>query len=262
MPTRQTDISTLKELCRAPVGLASARRVDRFGFGIAGLDERLSLPCARLHEIFTGEADDAGAALAFALMTALRVREEGKPIFWVSEERSARDLGRLYPPGFAELGISPDEIVQIEAPDRLAALRALVDILRCGAVGAAVLAFAGGNAMPDLTASRRLTLAAEHHGVPAIMACLDAVAGPSAAYSRWRVRSASSHPLEADAPGHPTFDLELLRHRGGIAGLNVRLEWNRDELCFREPALSGALLPIPGHGPAWSRTNEALRRTA
>ena len=70
----------------------------------------------------------------------------------------------------------------------------------------------------DLTASRRLALAAEQSGVTLFLLRLEAQPVPSAADTRWTVGAAPSRSLEADAPGPPMFEIELLRRRAGPAG--------------------------------------------
>jgi protein ImuA len=63
--------------------------------------------------------------------------------------------------------------------------------------------------------------------------------------------------LEADAPGKPAFDIELLRRRGGQAGLRWRVEWDRDAYIFDQTAFEAAVFDtetggdsaaIPGAG--------------
>src|SRR3546814_12766980 len=76
----------------------------------------------------------------------------------------------------------------------------------------------------NLTASRRLALAAEKSGVTALLVRADATPCPSAAQSRWEVQSLASAPLEANAPGGPAMEIELLRHRDGLAGRSWRGE--------------------------------------
>ena len=55
---------------------------------------------------------------------------------------------------------------------------------------------------------------------------------PSAAATRWRVAAAPSRALEANAPGAPTFTLDLLRQRGGAPSYGWTLEWDRDRTRF------------------------------
>ena len=81
--------------------------------------------------------------------------------------------------------------------------------------------------------------------------------GPSAAQTRWSIAAAASVALEADAPGLPVLDLALLRQRGRPAGDRWRLEWDRDQICFRQPAPSGAVVPL---APGRSLAGDARRR--
>ena len=64
---------------------------------------------------------------------------------------------------------------------------------------------------------------------------------PSAAQTRWRIGAAPSRPLPANAPGFPSFDVSLLRHRGGIAEFDAQVEWDRDQRSFRDATLSGGV---------------------
>src|SRR3546814_3035361 len=68
-----------------------------------------------------------------------------------------------------------------------------------------------------------------------------------------------SQALEANAPGHAALEIELLRRRAGPPGMRWRVEWNRDECIFREPALSGAVVSLPFGRPAADK--RPLRRT-
>ena len=127
----------------------------QISFGAPELDGRLrgGLPQAALHEIYASAADAASGA-AFALLLARR-NDGTKPIFWVREARAG--LGtRPYGHGLAELGIPPDGLFLVDAPDCIAALRAGADIIRCGAVGAVIIEVSGKAPAIDLTASRRL----------------------------------------------------------------------------------------------------------
>jgi protein ImuA len=159
--------------------------------GCDALDARLGGGLARgaLHEIC---AVDPACASGFTLMLAARAACTAagakpilpkpilpKPILWVREDKGERMNGGLYAPGLIELGVNPDQIILINAPDTLAALRVGADILGCMALGAAVIEPFGVAKALDLTASRRLVLAAEKSGVAAFL--LRGVEG-------WRVR--------------------------------------------------------------------------
>src|SRR3546814_16745194 len=89
---------------------------------------------------------------------------------------------------------------------------------------------------------------------------------PSTAHTRWAVRSAPSLPLEANAPGHPAMEVELLRQRGRPAGGVWQVEWDREQTIIRDrnrdrPALSGAVVHLPVRGPAGAEEVIPFRRT-
>ncbi|WP_321326949.1 hypothetical protein [uncultured Parasphingorhabdus sp.] len=221
---------------------------SHFGFGVEAIDSALrgnakadGLPRAALHELHAESKDDRTSAAAMALLLAQRCRnldQEARPVLWVSESGETRRQGRLYPPGLAELGIDPDSILHVDAPDSIAALRAAADGVRSPAMAAVIIELAGKKPRGlDLTATRRLSLSAQKSGVLSLMLRSNSDPDnplPTAAFSRWLVAAAPSLALEANAPGHPAFDIKLLRHRSGLYGLSARLEWNRDDQVFRE----------------------------
>jgi protein ImuA len=222
-------------------------------FGIESIDNRIGggLTPGALHEVFAASSDNASAAAAFAVMTAMRACALGRPVLWVREQRCGRHTGHLHAAGLAELGFDPDDLVLVEAPDTLAVLRAGADIVRCGQVGAVVIEPWGKAPLLDLTASRRLSMGAAASGVLTLVLRVDAEPMPSAAQTRWQVAAAPSSPLVANAPGRPAFDIALLRHRGGIAGFETRVEWNRDTRSFAP--LSGSVPAVPALGTDQAR---------
>lgn len=228
-------------------------RIDTALRGNAGVD---GLPRAALHELHAASKDDRTSTAAMALLMAQRCQilgQDGRPILWISESGEARRQGRLYPPGLAELGIDPDSIIHVDAPDSIAALRAAADGVRSSAMAAVIIELAGKKPKGlDMTATRRLSLSAQKSGVLGLVLRSGSDPDnplPTAAFSRWSVAAAPSLALEANAPGHSAFDITLLRHRSGLYGLSARLEWNRDEQIFREqPENKGA--PDTGAVPA------------
>lgn len=224
----------------------------RIATGNAALDEALGggFGRGRVHELFAETGDDAGSVTGFATMLALRTVGRRFPIFWLRTDESERLGGRLHGPGLIELGGDPDSLVLGVAPDNKALLKAAADAARCPGLSALIVECHGQCPALDLTASRRLALAAEQSGVALFLLRLEAQPVPSAADTRWMVGAAPSRSLEADAPGRPMFEIELLRRRAGPAGMRWRLEWNRDRLQFNDPALSGAVVPLSAGRPA------------
>jgi len=164
--------------------------------------------------------------------------------------------GGLYGPGLRELGLDPSRIVLVRVRETKDLLAAGEEALACGAVGAVLLTAWGEARAMTLTASRRLSMAAQQGRATALMVRLQAQPAPSAAESRWRARTALSRALEAEAPGHPTFEVELLRHRLGAQPRSWIMEWNRERGVFQKggqdrserPALPGDLVSPAADG--------------
>ena len=219
--------------------------------GVDSLDRALGggLARARLHELFAAEPADGPGAAGFAAMLARLTLPPAAPLLWLRQEEAERSGGRLSAPGLAQVGIDPARLVLLVLPDPVTLLRAAADVVRCSSVGAAVIEPWKQPRALDLTASRRLAVAAEESGVTALMLRVDAHPTPSAAHTRWRIASAPSTALEADAPGHPAFDIALLRQRGRPDGGRWRLEWDREQARFAE-AFPGLVVPAAAGGPA------------
>jgi protein ImuA len=232
-------------------GLGPKEDVRRHATGVAGFDAALSggFAFGRVHEFYATEAGDPAAA-AFAAILAGEMAAETKPLFWLRSHKAARAAGMVQAEGWRDLGGLPHACLFVLAEDAKALLRASVDALRSGSAGAVIAETQGRLPELDLTASRRLSLAAEKSGTPLFLLFGDAQAVPSAAETRWRIGSAPSRALAANAPGFPSFDIELLRQRGGQSGLSWRLEWDRDQRIFSEAKASGALVPAPLRRPA------------
>jgi len=233
----------------------------RWMSGAPSLDAALGggLTRGHVHEVYAADGDDGAAAAGFALGMANGIADADGTLVWLRMRRAIASKGELQATGWAELGGAPGVALQSLAPDSLSLLRAAVDALRCKGLGAVILETMGDMRDLDLTASRRLVLAAEKSGVPLFLLRLDASPGPSAARTRWQVAAAPSRSFPGNAPGFPCFDVTLLRQRSGPSGLSWRLEWNRDRRQFRETPLSGDLVSISANRPV---TNAGTRQAA
>jgi protein ImuA len=243
-------LAALRDRIDAIEGLRPATSAAPFPLGLAAIDARLGggLARGRLHELYAAEPDDHAAASAFALMLALRAGDGA--ILWLRQDHALRAAGRINGAGLVELGVDPARLIEILVPDEKALLRAAGDAVRCPDMAALLIEPWRAARTLDLTVSRRLALAAEQSGVTTLLIRSGADPGPSAAHSRWRIGSIPAVPLEADAPGHAAIGIDLLRHRAGIAAFTLDVEWDRDHRRFREPPLSGALLPLPAQRSA------------
>jgi len=218
--------------------------------GHASFDAALGggLAAGRIHEFFAADALDATSAAAFAALLALR-GGGAAPVLWLRTTDAGRRTGHIYAPGIAELGGDPDRLLLVETADPKMLLACANDAIRSAGSAAVIVESWGKFPLLDLTAGRRLALGARDAGTTLLMLRLNAVPTPSVAETRWNIAAAASNALEANAPGAPAFDLELLRWRGGSAPARWRLDWNHEENSFGpnpgETPLSGALLPLP-----------------
>jgi protein ImuA len=218
-------------------------------FGISRIEDWLGggLRGDGLHEFHAAGAEDLASTLSVALLLGARPVTGARPgLIWLRRASKALPYG----PGLADLGLDPGAITLLSLADDRAVLRAALDAVRAGATGAVLLELAGRQPLLDLTATRRLVLAAGETGTLVLLVRSDAGQSSSAAHSRWRVASAPSCPLEAGAPGLPAFALDLLRYRGGREGLHIILEWNRDTASFREREDVAAAAPLSGRASA------------
>ncbi|MGU3494747.1 ImuA family protein [Xanthobacteraceae bacterium A53D] len=204
------------------------------------------LEAGRLHEVFAATPADASAASGVTAMLAGRLAgQSGGSLIWLRQEKVGRLGGVLQARGLLEIGIDPARLVLGILPDPPALLAAAGEAVRCAGVGAVVLELWRMPRALDLTATRRLALAAEGMRAAVLLLRVEAEALPSAAQTRWAVRAAPSAPLEAGAPGHPAFTLELMRQRSGPPGGPWQMEWDRDRNAFRTRDGAGEALPRP-----------------
>lgn len=186
---------------------------------------RPGLPASRHSEIFASGREASGAAAALALALD-GLRAEGgeakdvlpKDVLWVQDRASLRLTGRPYRAGLPE-PLRP-RLIHVLAETCEDALFALEEGLRCRDLGCVIGELAGNPWALDFTASRRLSLAAEKHGVPLYLVRIDAKRDLSSARMRWEVRGASSpRPRwNDDAPGSPAWCAELFRARAHPPG--------------------------------------------
>lgn len=184
-------------------------------------------------EIFASGEDASGAGLALALArdaleaqaraageaeNPLAEAEDRRQVLWVQDKRAVQRGGRPYIHGLPEP--LRDRLIHVEAATPEDALFALEEGLKCRDLACVIGEIAGNPRALDFTASRRLSLTAEKHGVALWLVRLEAEADLSSARMRWRVEAAPSDPplWNGDAPGAPRWQAELFRARSHAPG--------------------------------------------
>lgn len=191
-------------------------RVLPLGAGLDGALPDGGLPLACVHEVAAAGVQP-GPAMGFAAALMARLAEPGRPAVWIGR------VGELYAPGLAGYGLTPDRLVVVGARRDADILWAMEEVLRSRGV-AAVL---GEVAELDMTAARRLQLAAEAGGVTGLLLRPAGHRMPAtAAVTRWILRPAPSRGEEGiPGVGAPRWHALLRRCRGGRPG-EWLLEWH------------------------------------
>ena len=190
----------------APLGLRQLAGW-RPGLGETALHSELFAPAS--------EASGAGLALALALDQS---QGDERPFLWVQDKAALRRSGRPYRPGLPPA--LRGRLIHVAADKPEDALFALEEGLRCRDLAFVLGELAGNPRALSLTASRRLSLVAEKHGVPLWLVRLDAMRDLSSARMRWQVASApsASPRWNPAAPGTPAWRATLFRARAHPPG--------------------------------------------
>lgn len=165
-----------------------------------------------LREVFSETVTD-GAAMAFMLA---QIDPSKGPILWISDRLSRREAGVIC---MAGLPVDID-VLRVDVSKPVDVLWAMEQGLGCQTLGGVVGELWGDPPALDFTASKRLALRAEAHGVPAWLIRRAAHPNLSAARVRWRVSALASlpNPHDMHAPGHPLWRAHLFRSRWGTPG--------------------------------------------
>lgn len=223
-----------------------------------------ALPRGRLHEVMPASHDDSASATGFlaALVARLRDGPGPKAVLWCVRAVDNGEFGRLYAPGLAAFGLAPEDLLLAEIGRDQDVLWALEEGLKSRALCCAV----GELDDLDLTASRRLDLAAQKSGSTPLVLRLGRQPGASAAWTRWRIAAAASGPDRHDsrAPGAWRWQATLQRTRAGGPPRTWLLEWQHETHRF---AVASRLAdrPLAARAPlavtaGESRTDIAPRR--
>ncbi len=247
------------------MGLPTRSRADSGAFGNS-LESLLNAGLARgaLHEVLAASPGDLAAAAGFALALASRFANDRQndrqaPILWISEDFATRENGALYGPGLALHGLDPVALVLVKAPNAKEALWGLEEALKCRSPAVVIGEIWTLAKTYDLTASRRLVLAAQKSGTPCLLfaAGLTGTAGrmSSSAETRFEIR-ASPSPQLASAGGRPlpglaAWSVRIAKARASPLRIDCTLFrpvlWDHAEALFRD-ALPLSLAPSSGDG--------------
>ncbi len=194
-------------------------------FDLAEIDQHLpghQLGTGAVHEIAGANYGEMPAAMGFAVALTIRLLgsrpHDPRPVLWCRQSSEASEFGQLYVNGLETLGLARDRLLTVSLSKSRTLLWTVEEALKSGTL-AAIIADMDA-AVCDLTATRRLTLAAGQINTPVLLVAGKPVAQTSSARTRWQVSAAPSipPPFDKTAPGLPAWNIELSRCRGGKPG--------------------------------------------
>lgn len=196
----------------------------------------LSTPGGLLHEIFSDEQRNGGAALGFALAQARGLLTAERPaLLCMQLVCEAQEMGLPYGAGLKSFGLDPDSVVLTRAENIVELLWAIEEAVSCRAVAAVVADIGSHPKALDFTATRRLSLRAQGAGTSVFLTRYGREREASAAKLRWRVSPSVSKSVtfDARAPGGPRWRVELEKGRLGPAAqragtVDFLLDWTEN----------------------------------
>lgn len=217
--------------------------------GLAPVDEALGggLARAALHEV----AGNLATASAFILGLATACPG---PILWIVTSGALSGGGFPYAMGLPFLGLDLRRLVLVRARTPVEALWSAEEAAKCPGIAVTILELPDDGRAADLTATRRLSLAAREGGGLAWLLRHRSGTLPSAALTRWRLSPLPGQPDRFGGLGAPRLMLDLVKNRRGPIG-HWPITWNRHDQRFTLAAPAGAMA-----APAADRPGRAAAR--
>lgn len=234
---------TLRHLRRrlAQIDAAGQPNVSEhsLSLGVEAIDDALGggLALGALHEVAPTFPIHAGAAAGFALALAALAQTQSRQVLWIQNAFARVEAGAPYGSGLNCFGLPMDRLVVLEVARAIDALWAMEEALKCRAVVAVIAELYDDGRAIDLTAMRRLSLAARAGGGLGLLLRHRASLAPSAAVTRWEVAPALGMHDQFGGLGCTTFALSLTKNRYGPCGRWI-LPWDHHECVFLPTALS------------------------
>ena len=212
-----------------------------FAFGIRSIDDVLQggLASASLHEIAPAALRDVGAAAGFAFALAARAARGGGDTLCIQTDFAALESGDIYGPGCDLFGLQTRQLLILKVSRPLDALWAMEEALKCRALASVIVELPQDGALADLTATRRLTLAAREGGSLGFLLRHRPSPLTGSMETRWEIAAAPSRPDQFGGLGRTSFVLSLTKNRHGPAG-RWPVTWNHHDRVFSALSLGVA----------------------
>ena len=203
------------------------------------------LGLGELHELAPLAPFHSGAAIGFALALSTLV-PRGGPVIWVQQDFAALETGALYGLGCDLFGLESSRLLIVRTATPRETLWGIEEALKTRSIAAVIGELAGEGQAADLTATRRLSLAAQQGGGLCLLLRQRPFSQPGAAATRWVVAAMPGVADGFGGLGRTAWRLSLTKNRRGPCGSWV-LQWDHHAKRFL-PALSVAVAAPSRHG--------------
>lgn len=200
--------------------------------GAESIDAALGggLALGNVHELAPATPLHLGAAMGFALTLAVRTGAR-RHTLWIQPDFAGTEAGMPYGPGLTALGLPIERLLILRVARPVDALWAMEEGLKSRVLSAVIAELTDEGAAADLTATRRLVLAARDGGGLGLLLRHRISSEPSAAATRWDISAAPGEPDAFGGLGRTAFTLSLLKNRRGPLG-RWTIAWNHHERSF------------------------------
>ncbi|MDO9412656.1 MAG: hypothetical protein Q7T81_08805 [Pseudolabrys sp.] len=212
-----------------------------FAFGVGTIDAALKggLASACLHEIAPAMVRDFGAAAGFAFALAARAAKDGGDTLCIQTDFAAIESGDIYGPGCDLFGLQTRQLLILKVSHPHDALWAMEEALKCRALASVIVELPHDGPVADLTATRRLTLAAREGGRLGFLLRHRPTSLTGSVETRWEVAAVPSRPDQFGGLGRTAFVLSLTKNRHGPAGC-WPVAWDHHDRVFSALSLGVA----------------------
>jgi protein ImuA len=248
-------LDTLRQAIRTDHGFTEEVSLP---IGVSAIDHALGGGLARgsLHEIAPAAPIHFASAYGFALSLAARATKASRTTLLIQPDFAAAEGGELYGAGLDLFGLSCARLLILRVCRARDALFAMEEALKCHAVAAVIAEMIEDAPAADLTATRRLSLAARESGGFPLLLRHRVSDIPSAAATRWTI-AATSGPRDAfGGIGRTAFLLSLTKNRRGQCG-RWTLTWNH-----HDGSLASAADPVGLAATAADRPDRTARASS
>ena len=183
-----------------------------------------------LHELAPAAPLHLGAAAGFALALAVCAGER-KHSLWIQPDFAGQEAGNLYGPGLTALGLPMERLLLLRVARAVDVLWAMEEALKSGVLATVIAELTDDGPAADLTATRRLALAARDGGGLGFLLRHRISPEPSAAATRWDIAAAPSIADAFGGLGRTAFTLSLVKNRRGPLG-RWTTEWDHHARSF------------------------------